>query len=180
MRASAVPRRGSTVASINAPGAASASKMPGSIGATRSSATATYVSSTTVVVVFVDRQPGERPLARRLRPLGQHGRLPVAGTGKEHDDGQPCGGVQPLDQGVPAHTSRADAGWAQLGFQELERQPDHRSAHFLVRLLTTAPCEYSEAGDLSARDGHRGHDPCALTVVAVDLESATECLDAVT
>src|SRR3954449_10023177 len=79
--------------------------------------------------MLVDRDPGKRALLAGHGPLGERRRLPVAGTGAEHHDRRVAGAIQLIHERRPHHTQAARTRRSQLGFQGLERQPDHRSDH---------------------------------------------------
>ena len=74
-----------------------------------------------IVVGFVDRHPGEG-LAVALGPLGQHGRLPVAGRRDHRGDRTAATPLEPLDQRRTTHRPGPKQGTVKLRRQKVERR----------------------------------------------------------
>jgi hypothetical protein len=75
-----------------------------------------------VVVAWVDCDPTD-PVTLALGPLGQQGRLAVAGRRHNTDHRPGRCSQQPFDQRRAGHDPRPQPGRVQLGLDELERRP---------------------------------------------------------
>ena len=71
-----------------------------------------------IVVARVYRHP-THPRTLALGPLGQQGRLAIAGRGHHTHHRHPIRGQQPLHQPDPGHDPRPGRGWVQLGLHQL-------------------------------------------------------------
>ena len=106
MAAIAAASRG-TMSTIEAPGPGSPRTIRGSIGSTRSRRRLQVgQQQRRIIVALVDSDPGHRARLA-FGPLGQQGRLAIAGRGDHADHRHPSRGEQPIHQQGPGHGPRA-------------------------------------------------------------------------
>ena len=108
---------------IEAPGPASPPTTPGRSARPGPARPRCRSAAPPVVVALIHRHP-THPAPRALGPLGQQGRLTVAGRRDHTDHRHPIRGDQPIYQPDPSHDPRAGRRRVQLGLHQLERRSD--------------------------------------------------------